>query len=286
MDKSTTVTEFGDILQNAMLSKANNEQELVWRTKDGSDIKLMDMSPDELQKAYTHTTDMLYNGNKYTPGRIQVKKNIKTLIGNCNAELLLRYILHECNIDILKTNLQLIDFIRNSKSANNLSDSDSVANLFTSLPVEFETVTIGDLINACFDKLDIINRKMISEKFILAQGIWLTEDEKQELTEYDNSGKMRSWLDVIKDRLFLSDATKLRVDPRGFSYSEFRALAHLEPLAKISKLPSDTLRLLRDKVFILLDADTDYHIQRWETIKENIEKVAKEKGITLNKKVY
>ena len=117
---------------------------------------------------------------------------------------------------------------------------------------------------------------MISDKFIPSQGIWLTEEEKKDLTEFDKDGKIRPWIDVIKERLLL-DNVKLRVDPRGFSYAEFRSLVHLEPLPKISRLPSDTLRLLRDKVFILLDADTDYHIQKWTNIKDNIEKIAEYK---------
>lgn len=92
-------------------------------------------------------------------------------------------------------------------------------------------------------------------------------------------------MEVIKERLILPNI-KLRVDPKGFSYSEFRSLIHLSPLPKISSLPTDTLRLLRDKVFILLDADTDYHITKWEEIKSNIEKVAEYKKITLVKKNY
>lgn len=129
------------------------------------------MSSEDLQKVYNHTTDMLYNTNKYTPGRLQVKKNIKTLIANCNAELLMRYILHECDIDILKTGLQIIEFLRNGRNNNNLTDNDSVTTLFSNLPKEFETVTIGNLIDACLDKGDIVNRKMISDNFILSQGI-------------------------------------------------------------------------------------------------------------------
>ena len=54
-------------------------------------------------------------------------------------------------------------------------------------------------------------------------------------------------MEVIKERLLLPNI-KLRVDPRGFSYAEFRSLIHLTPLPKISSLPTDTLRLLRDKV--------------------------------------
>lgn len=284
MKETKVITEF-ESLQSAIESKKAETIQMVWKDKGGREVLLTDMSKEELQKVYNHATDMLYNTNKYTPGRFQVKKNIRTLIANCNAELFLRYITHECNIDALRTNLQIVEFANQNKATNNLSDNDSVTTLFTSVPSEFESVTIGQLINACFDKLDIINRKMISDKFILSQGIWLTEREKEELTEYDSNGKIRPWLDVIKERLLLNNV-KLRVDPKGFSYLEFRALVHLEPLPKISRLPSDTLRLLRDKVFILLDADTDYHIQKWINIKEQIENVAKSKEIVLTLKEY
>jgi len=285
MKETKVITEFGNALQSAIESKKSDINQLVWKDKSGKEVRLMDMSKEDLQKVYNHATDMLYNTNKYTPGRIQVKQNIKNLIANCNAELFLRYILHDCNVDILRTNIQVIEFVRQCKTANNLSDDDSVTTLFTNIPVEFESITLGQLIDACFDKLDIINRKMISDKFILSQGIWLTEEEKKDLTETDKDGNIRPWLDVIKERLLL-DNVKLRVDPKGFSYSEFRSLVHLEPLPKISRLPSDTLRLLRDKVFILLDADTDYHIQKWMNIKTNIEKIAEYKGIDLVKKKY
>lgn len=285
MKETKVITEFGNALQSAIESKKSDINQLVWKDKSGKEVRLMDMSKEDLQKVYNHATDMLYNTNKYTPGRIQVKQNIKNLIASCNAELFLRYILHDCNVDILRTNIQVIEFVRQCKTANNLSDDDSVTTLFTSIPVEFESVTLGQLIDACFDKLDIINRKMISDKFILSQGIWLTEEEKKDLTETDKDGNIRPWLDVIKERLLL-DNVKLRVDPKGFSYSEFRSLVHLEPLPKISRLPSDTLRLLRDKVFILLDADTDYHIQKWMNIKTNIEKIAEYKGIDLITKNY
>lgn len=285
MNEEKVITEFGDALKNAMANKINDLNQYVWKGKDGKEIRLLDMSPDELQKVYNHTTDMLYNTNKYTPGKLQVKKNIRTLISHCNAELLKRYIIHECNVDILKSPIEIIQFIRDSKKANNLTDTDSVTTLFNHLPKEFEPITLDLLLSSCLDQLDIINRKMISDNFILSQGIWLTDSEKADLTEYDSNGQIRPWMEVIKERLILPNI-KLRVDPKGFSYSEFRSLIHLSPLPKISSLPTDTLRLLRDKVFILLDADTDYHITKWEEIKSNIEKVAEYKKITLVKKNY
>ena len=284
MNEEKIISEFGDTLKNA-INKVNDLNQYVWKSKDGKTIRLLDMSKEELQKIYNHANDMLYNTNKYTPGKLQVKKNIRTLISHCNAELLKRYILHECNIDILKSPIEVVQFIRDNKKSNNLADTDSVTTLFSHLPKEFESVTLDLLLSACLDQLDLINRKMMSDNFILSQGIWLTEAEKVDLTEYDENGQVRPWMEVIKERLLLPNI-KLRVDPRGFSYAEFRSLIHLTPLPKISSLPTDTLRLLRDKVFILLDADTDYHINKWETIKSNIEKVAEYKKITLVKKNY
>lgn len=282
--KETVTTEFGSALSDAFNKKDNIDQ-LVWKDKGGKEIRLMDMSKNELQKAYDHTTDMLYNTNRYTPGRLQVKKNIKGFIANCNAELLARYILHECNVDILKTNMEIVSFLRDKKAEYNLTNDDSVTTLFTNLPREFETVTIGKLMDACLDQLDVINRKMISDNFLLAQGIWLTEEEKEDLTEYNDDKTRRPWFDVIKERLLLPDV-KLRVDPRGFTYSEFRSLIHLDPLPKVSKLPTNTLKLLRDKVFMLLDADVDYHIAKWEALMKGIESVAQYKNIELIKKNY
>lgn len=283
MKNEKVITELSN-LQTAIDDKNNDVQQLVWRLKDGRDIRLVDMNQQELQKAYFHTTDMLYNKNRFQPGKEVMKLNLKTLISDCNAELLLRYILHDCDVEMLKTGLQIADFIRTQKSSNNLNGNNSVTVLFGNVPKEFETVTLDQLMKACFDKLEVINRKMLSDNFIVSQGIWLTEEEKKELTEYNNN-KQIPWLDVIKERLFL-DNIKLRVNPNGFSYGEFRCLMQLNPISKISELPSTTLRLFRDKVLVLLDADTDYHIDKWKTLKRNIERVAEYRGIPLKEKEY
>ena len=283
MKNEKVITDFEN-LQTAIEEKKNDINQMIWKLKDGKSVRLMDMSPQELQRAYIHSMDMLYNKNRYSPGKYIMKENLKTLISDCNAELFLRYILHECDIDILKTALQVADFIRTGKSNNNLTDDSPVTILFGSVPRDYQTVTLGQLMNACFDKLGVINRKMISDNFIISQGVWLTEDEKQELTEYSN-GKIRPWLDVVKERLFM-DNIRLRVSTNGFSYSDLKCLVRLDPVSKISNLPSSTLKLMRDKVLILLDSDTDYHIEKWNTLKHNIEQVAEYKGIELKSKEY
>lgn len=129
------------------------------------------MSEEELQKCYTHCTDMLFNRNKQIPGKYQVRRNIQSLYNSCNAELFLRYILHETNIDTLKTNKDVFDVISEFKKSHNLSNDDSITQIFDNVPTIFNSVTIDQLFEACFDKLDVLNKKIISDKFILSQGI-------------------------------------------------------------------------------------------------------------------
>jgi len=131
----------------------------------------MDMDATELNRAYKHVHEMLYNEDKYVPGKYQTKINMQYLINQCNAELFKRYLIYECNIEALKTPMQIVTLIREYKKQNNLTDSDPVSTLFDHLPQEFESVTYGDLIAACLDQLEVINRKMISQHFILSKGI-------------------------------------------------------------------------------------------------------------------
>lgn len=275
------MTEIGDALTKAIDKRNNDINLFVWKYQNGKEVRLMDMNAAELQDCLNHVTDMLYNKHPYRPGKLVIRENIQKAYNNCNAELLLRYILYDCNIDRLKTNKDLTDFILN----NHIDYNETVSSLFDGLPVIFEKVTVNNLLNACFDKLDVLNTKMISSNFILSQGIWLTNEEKKDLTEYDSDGNMRKWLDVVKERLFLPNI-RLRIDQKGLSYAEFRALVQLGDSPKFSALPTTTLKLLRDKIFLLLDNDLNYHIDKWNTIKDQILKVAEYKNINLIPKTY
>ena len=79
--------------------------------------------------------------------------------------------MHECDTEI-KTKNDILNHINNQRQAY---DEDilnkSISILFNGLDPIFEKVTVSRLMDACFDKLGVLNRKMITDKFILAQGI-------------------------------------------------------------------------------------------------------------------
>lgn len=273
------ITEFGEKVQNALESM----EALTWRSKDGNTVRLVDASPEELQRWYKHCHEMLYNTNPWSPGKFEVRKNIQNIWNACNTELFVRVILHEYDTPI-KTKKDILEFINGMRSQfdhNIIGDSISV--LFNGLEPEFEKITVNKLMDACFDKLDVLNTKLITEKFILAQGIWLTDEEKKDLTEYDSEGKVRNRMEVIKERLagWINPNARLRISQTGLTYNEFRSLVQLGQMPKISSLSTATLKTLRDKVLLLLDNDLDYHISKWQLLIKHIEKVANAKDIEL-----
>ena len=88
-------------------------------------------------------------------------------------------------------------------------------------------------------------------------------------------------MEVIKERLCLNPDIKLRVSPTGLSFSEFRSLVQLTSLPKITSLSTIALKTLRDKILLLLDNDLNYHINKWNTLMSNIQRVAEARNISL-----
>ena len=273
------ITDFSE-LNKAIEKKQDAIDNLVWRNANGTNVKLVDMNEAELSKAYEHCKSMLYSTNRYSPGKYQVRKNIWNMYENCNAELLLRYILNVCEISELKTNKNIVDLVNIYRADKHIKDNDKVTVIFEHLPTAFENVTVEKLVRACLDSLEPFNKGLVSNEFIISEGIWFTDAERKDLTEYNEDGSLRNRLDVMKERLFLKDI-RLRIDPKGLSYNEFRSLIQLEPYQKFSTIPSSTLELLRDKVLLALDNNLEWHIQKWTKLLNNVKRVAEYKEIKL-----
>lgn len=219
------------------------------------------MPEKELHRIYNHCHDMLYNENVKTPGKYQIRKNIEGFYVNCNAELFLRYLLHELNSDLFSSNRDIINVVNKFREANNLSVNERVSTMFDNLPSIFNELTFANLIDACLDKLGVLNRKLISDKFIITLGIWLTEEEKKDLTEYDYDGNPRNKLDIMKERLYLNNI-RLKIDAKGLNYKEFKSMIQLPQWPKIANLSTDTLKLLRNKVLLLLADENENQLQK------------------------
>ena len=275
------MSDLGDKLTQAFDDKANNINRWLWKTSDGNEIRMMDLNVDQLRHAYKHVIEMLDNKDPYHPG-VQTKRDQVRKMWDCaNTELLLRYVLHECKIEGLNTNKDLLDYISTHKAVNGVKNSDYVTTIFDGLSDIYSKITIDELLSACLDSLPAFNKRLISDKFILSIGIWLTEDEKKDLTEFDENGIYRSRKDVIKERLMLNPNVDIRFNSKGLTYNEFRSLLRIEGRPKFSTMTTDSIRLLRDKVLLLLDQDLEYHIQKWTTLKDKLEMVAEQKGISL-----
>lgn len=237
---------------------------------------------EDIQKWYKHCYEMLYNVSPWYPGKYVIRENIHKTWDSCNTELFVRYLLHECNTDI-KTKKDILDYINKQRAVHEEDIlNESISILFNGLDPIFERVTVNRLMDACFDKLDVLNKKMITDKFILAQGIWLTDEEKIELTGVDKNGQVRNRMEIIKERLCLNPDIKLRISPTGLSFAEFRSLVQLSPLPKISSLSTIALKTLRDKILLLLDNDLNYHINKWNMLMSNIQRVAEARNIKIS----
>ncbi len=182
----------------------------------------------------------------------------------------------------IRTNKELLDFLNEMKSINGLTNDMSISVLFNNLDPQFESITINDLFNACFDRLGTVNRKIVTNQYIYSIGIWLTDEELRNLTEYDESGKIRDRREVIKERLFIASPVRLRTNSEGFTFAELRTLVQMGDFPKITSLPTVALKALRDKVLILLETDTNYHIDKWNGLLNDVKRVAEYKNWQLD----
>ena len=270
-------TDFGAKLQDALDAKQNDINSLTWRDRNGKDVRLMDMSADELKKCYQHCYEMLYNNSHRRVGRVIMKSNIQKCWNACNTELFVRE-LYAMESSPIKTNKDLLEFVNAMRKEYSLSGNSSISELFNNLDPVYESIKLNDLLDASFDRLGTVNRKIVTNQFIYSIGIWLTDEELRDLTEYDDSGKIKDRREVIKDRLFIAPNVRLRLNSDGFSYAELRTLIQMGDFPKIASLPTVALKALRDKALLLLDSDVDYHIAKWTSLLNDVKRVAEYKN--------
>ena len=287
------MTEISEKLNEAMKAKKNDVKSFVWKLAKKSDrtqeeILLVDATPEQLNTFYKHCLSMLYSKDKSNPGRYPLLDLIKEQKRKCTVELFLRQLDRGTiteGAEPYPRTLWLQDIRAYMAQHRDIFpidelDSISISQLVGGLKPEYKRITIEEAIDGCLDMLGTINTKHITFNFILNMGIFFTPSELQELEEKDANGKIRSRLEVLKERLRINPAVRLTVKPSGLNYTEFRAMVQLKS-TKYSLLSTDQLTILEKKILPRLEKEIDYHISQWNERINQIRKVAEYKGITL-----
>lgn len=284
-----------DKLTEAINARNNDVNSFVWklaRKSDGTqeEVRLMDATPEQLNKFYNHCNSMLYSTDKLNPGRYVLLNIIKEQREKCNVELFLRKLEtgaicadgkgypRYLYLQDLRT---FMDAHKDQFPANELKNI-SIATCTSGLPREFERISIDSVLSACLDTLGYFDNKHITFSFILNLGVYLTPAEMREFTEKDKDGNTRSKLEVIKERLNINPAVRLNVKSSGLNFTELRAMIGLRP-KKYSELTTDQLVTLRNKVLFRLEQEVNFHIDSWEERIRQIKLVAQTRGIELTK---
>lgn len=291
----------GEKLTQAINEHENNVENFIWKgpkkevngVRVQEEVKLIDATPEQLNKFYAHCMSMLYSNDKKNPGRTILLDIIKRQRQKCNAELYLRWLENKYQTNIPDVRKPYPRFLYNSDIREALEvnkdsiPSEEYANtpitvLTDGVPMEFRDVTIQDVLLGAVGVLGLFDRSHISLSFITKMGVWLTDKEMNELLERDKDGKARNRIDVIKERFNLRKDIKLYPNENGLSYTELRAMLNLKT-KKYSELTTDQLLVLRDKVLFRFEDEVRFHISQWEDIINKIERVSEIKGITLER---
>lgn len=283
-------TLMGAKIKEALEEKKLDKNSFIWKgekklnsngTYTQYTKKLMDMDQQELSNCYEHCKTMLFNKDYKNPGRYLVLKNISDQKDRCGAELFLRYL--EKNKDLNISRFNLTSLITEFLSVNRETLKNSVPTLdmmFSSLPSEYSNLPISLIMDGCLDRLGTFNKKHITRAFILKQGIWLTPTESKELVNINGENFIKNKIEVLREQLNIKPVEKLYINSKGINYTQLRSMLNLKPNKKYSDLTSDQLFTLRYRILFNLEEIVQEHIVAWEKRMEEIEIVLNSKGFS------
>lgn len=278
-------TVLGDKLKEALNDKANDINTYVWKGPKVNgvqeEIKLVDANFDQLRKFYNHCMQMLYNSDSKNPGRVTLLDIVSDQIQRCRAELLIRWLRSEKQYTNTRCLEDLKEIIKNNKEVltQETIKTYPIGNIMSGLPVDFEQVPVGLVMDACLDSLGQFDNSHLTLNFIVKIGLWFTQQEMQkDLYRKDPvTGKAVNRLEVVSKELHLNPSIVLRICDTGLTFSEFRSMCRLKR-DKYANLTSDQLKLLSNKVLYRFQNQCENQAKQWEDKISEILKVADSKG--------
>lgn len=280
-------TEFAEKLTTAI--ENHNIKNYVWKGKkerlDNGEtsqevVNLIDASEEQIRRFYAHCNSMLYNPDHKNPGRRPLLVIIQQQRNQCGVELFLREEESRGNsrYSIIESTNKII---RDSGLTQEELRNITLGGFINNLPSQYAELPIKLVQDGCLQKLGKFDRSHITLTFILKQGLRLTSEEEQELTEYDEEGRQIPYLDVVRQKQNIGDHMKLKMNARGLTYTQLRAMLSLKP-RNYSELTTEQLRTLRNRILFSLEDDVMFHINQWEERIQQLVEVAEYKGISLN----
>jgi hypothetical protein len=255
-----------------------------------NETKMVDMTENQLQVAYTHCKNMLYNTNKLSPGKYLILDNLENQLKKCNTELAIRWFcqLKDTYGKNLYTKFTLTNEINNFIEANShiykKTSKIRLKDIYNGIPVDFQDITIDYFIEGCMEKAGKIETKYLNNKLFENYGIWFTTKELKDFKEtgqYD--GDIDELFIVVKKILKIPHYVNLNMNPSGLSYNEFRSIYDLFKTKnkKYTDLTTLQLTTLRNKIIFNLRDIVKYNIKKWEGLLCQITEVAIEKKYNL-----
>lgn len=279
------MTVLGDKLAEKLAEKANDINSYVWKGPKingyQEEVKLIDASFEQLQKFYKHCNEMLYNTDSKYPGRKTLLNIVDDQIKRCRAELLVRWLRSEKQYTTTNCLEDLRAIINNNKEilTQEVIKTHPIKDIMNGLPIEFERVPVGLVMDACLDSLGVFNNSHLTLNFIVKMGLWFTQQEMQKdlYCKDPETGKTMNRLEVVSKELRLNPSIVLRIDNTGLSFSEFKSMYKLKK-DKYTNLTSDQLRLLSNKILYRFQDQCEAQAKQWEDKIKEILKVAEAKG--------
>lgn len=279
------MTVLGDKLQEALDIKKEDVNSYVWKGPriNGvqEEFKLIDADYDTLKKWYNRCITMLNNTDVHTPGRLVLVNIIDDQIARCRAELLMRWLRKEKQYTNIKCLQDLRQIIANNKDVLTPETIKTypICEVMSGLPIEFQTVSVGNVLDACMDLLGVFDCSHVTRNFIVKMGLWFTPQELQnELCQRDpNTGKPRNRLEVVREILKVDPAIRLQISETGLTFNEFKAIFNIQK-DKYSSYSSEQLNVLANKILYRLQNQCEEQAKQWQDKANEIAKVANIKG--------
>lgn len=266
--------------------KQENVNNYVWKyekVKEGNNfiqktVKLVDCSIEELKKFYDYCNLMLNNGSKNNPGRYVFMEIVDEQIAKCNTELFLRWLQKENKINKFSFMNVITTFLNNNPSLDR--DELTLDNVIGKCPYEFKDLSLDMVLDGCMDTLGLFSKKHITKSFILRQGVWPSEKER----EFLNKNKIKLNSKYIIEYLGLNPDLKVRINAKGLSLEQMKSMIMLldKKYKKFSEMSTAQLELLRNRILYALKSEIRFHINSWEHRKHQIEEVLNLKGVKIN----